>query len=107
MGSAAKILSERARRAAAPANQAVMDALLEAMQEACRLANEGHTVVGMDISGGRATLQLERSRHLANLVESGAAAYTTHAIGTDGQRRRVGELLGRGRCRVTWMEVGV
>lgn len=107
MGAAARILSERALRAGKPANQMVLDAALEAMTEACRLANEGHTIVALSVSrDGRPSIQLERSHYLAELVGAGKAVYCAHGIGTDGQRRRKGELLGRGKCRVTWMEVG-
>lgn len=106
MGAAARILSERASRALRPANKILMDALLESMEEACRLANEGHTICALTIEGGRPVIQLERSAYLSALVETGKAAYCAFGIGGDGQRRRVGELLGRGGCRVMWIEVG-
>lgn len=106
MGAAMEVLLARARQSGKSANHQLMDALLAAMEEACRLANEGHVIVGLDISAGRPTIQLERSAVLAHYVEVGKASYTTHGIDRNGQRRRVGELLGRGVCRVTWMEVG-
>lgn len=106
MGAAARILSERASRAGKKPNQVVLDAALEAMTEACLLANEGHTIVALYVTrDGRPSIQLERSHHLAELVSAGKAVYCAHGIGKDGQRRRKGELLGRG-CRVTWLEVG-
>lgn len=106
MGIAQRFMAERARRAEQP-NQALLDALLHAMQEAVRLANEGHTIESLEVVGGLPTIRLAPSSYLRQLAAEGRAGYSSHGIGRDGQRKRLGELLGRGPgCRVTWLEVG-
>lgn len=106
MGIAQRLLAQRARRAEQP-NKALMDALLQAMQEAVRLANEGHTIESLEVVGCLPTIHLQDSAHLRNLVEAGRALYASHGVGRDGQRKRMGELLGRAPgCRVTWLEIG-
>lgn len=101
-----RLLSDRARRAQAP-NRALVDALLAAMQESCRLANEGHVIDSLEVVGNLPTIRLQPSTYLRHLIDEGRAAYTSHGVGADGRRRRMGELLGRGPgCRVTWLEIG-
>lgn len=106
MGIAQRFLAERARRYAQP-NQALMDALLHAMQEAVRLVNEGHTIESLEVVNCLPTIRLTPSTYLRQMVAEGRAGYSSHGIGPGGQRRRMGELLGRGPgCRVTWLEIG-
>lgn len=93
----------RALRAATPMNNIIMDALISAMEEACALANEGHTIIGLDITLGRPTIQLAATPRLAAMAETGAAAYYSFGIGQDGHRRRGGQLHNR-RCVVKWYE---
>lgn len=95
----------QAIRAATPMNRLVMDALMQAMEEACRLANEGHTIIALDISLGRPTIELAATPRLAAMAERGDAAYYTFAI-RDGKRRRGGQLHGRA-CTVKWYEEGM
>jgi hypothetical protein len=105
MGAIARVVSARARPDAPP-NSVLLEAALDAMEEACRLANEGHAILGLAVRAGQPVIQLGRSPRLAEMLSTGAAAYFAHGIGRDGQRRRMGELLNRGRVRVTWLEVG-
>lgn len=95
--------AQRRRQGAASGNQQLVDRLLAVMEETYRLANEGHTIVGLEIRDGRPVIEIlpsHRLRHLAKMEHG--ATYIAHGI-SGGQRRSTGELLGRA-CRVLWIE---
>lgn len=95
-------LQTRALRFAKPMNDVIKEAMLQALEEVCRLANEGHTIISADVALGRPRIQLAASPLLAHLVETGKAAYYTYAI-RDGKRTRQGQLHDRS-CTVVWAE---
>lgn len=98
-------IQTRALRSAKPMNEVVKEAMLQALEEVCRLANEGHTVISADVAFGRPRIQLAASPLLAHLVETGKAAYYTYAI-REGKRTRQGQLHNRS-CTVVWAEENV
>lgn len=95
-------ITARALQSAKPMNDVVKDAMLLALEEVCRLANEGHTVISADVCFGRPRIQLAASPLLTHLAETGKAGYYVHAL-REGKRTRQGQLHDRA-CTVVWAE---
>jgi hypothetical protein len=71
-----------------------------------RLDRQGHTVVGVDLSVGRPTVQLQASARLAAMADEQRGAYYMHGVDRDGQRYRKGQLLDYRDVVVIWIERG-
>lgn len=95
-------LPSRTRRESA--NAAISAAIAQVQQEVPRLIEEGHVIVGIDISCGRPTIQLMASARLGAMAEAGDAAYWMCGYDTMGYYRK-GQLIRRA-CRVIWIERG-
>lgn len=70
------------------------------------LTREGHTVVGVDLSVSKPTIQIQSSSHLQQLANSGQGAYYMRGIGADGLAYRKGTLLLYRNVNVVWFERG-
>ncbi len=70
------------------------------------LDREGHTVIGVDMSVGKPTLQLESSAKLAAMAQDGQAAYYMRGIGANGLPFRKGILPAYRNVNVVWFERG-
>lgn len=95
-------LPSRTRRDSA--NAAIAAAIAQVQQEVPRLIEEGHAIVGVDISCGRPTIQLMATARLGALAEAGEAAYWMCGYDQTGYYRK-GQLIRRA-CRVIWIERG-
>jgi hypothetical protein len=71
-----------------------------------RLDRQGHTVIGVDLSVGRPTVQLQASARLAAMADEQRGAYYMHGVDRDGQRYRKGQLLDYRDVVVIWIERG-
>lgn len=70
------------------------------------LDREGHTVIGVDLSIGKPTIQLEATGRLAGMADGGQAAYYMRGVGADGLAYRKGTLLAYRNINVVWFERG-
>jgi hypothetical protein len=70
------------------------------------LDREGHTVIGVDLSIGKPTIQLEATGRLAGMADGGQAAYYMRGIGANGLPFRKGTLLAYRNVNVVWFERG-
>lgn len=95
-------LPSRTRRESA--NTAIAAAVARVQHEVARLIEEGHVIVGVDISCGRPTIQLMATARLGAMAEAGEAAYWMCGRDDMGHYRK-GQLIHRA-CRVIWIERG-
>lgn len=70
------------------------------------LTREGHTVIGIDHSVSKPTIQIQSSNHLAQLANKGQGAYYMRGVGADGLVFRKGTLLLYRNVNVVWYERG-
>lgn len=88
-------------------NQVLLDILGRLVTQVDALIQDDHAIVGLDVSGGVATIQLAASSRLAAMADEQRGAYYMRGIGADGQHFRKGLLLGTPRgVRVVWIERG-
>lgn len=86
---------------------AEVSAQLALMQRAVEsLTLEGHTVVGVDLSVSKPTIQLQSSNQLQQLASRGQGAYYMRGVGADGLAFRKGTLLLYRNVNVIWYERG-
>jgi hypothetical protein len=87
-------------------NQAMLRALMRAFEATKTLIEEGHTVVGVDISTLRPTVQLQAGPRLAAMADEQHGAYFMRGVDTAGQHYRKGMLLNWQDVNVVWFERG-
>lgn len=92
-------------RAARESSNAIVAKSMQALQrEINSLIDDGHVIVGVDITCGRPTIQLMSTPHLARIADDGRAAYWMRGQDQCGHYRK-GQLLDR-ECTVIWIERG-
>lgn len=87
-----------------PVTDLFLDAITETRTAAIQLKREGFTVLGSEISGGLATIQVESGRATRKLIEDGRAGYYRWQT-TDGVSAKFGQFH-VGKCRVVFVEKG-
>lgn len=87
-----------------PVNDLFIDAITAARMVAIQLKREGFTVLGSEITGGMATIQVESGRATREMVDAGKAGYTRWET-KDGVRSKFGQFH-IGNCRVVFVEKG-